>query len=57
MADIFDTSQSSLEFGESLLADAKRRSRKRQKKANIAGYTALALNVADTVLQRRANKK
>ena len=55
MADIFDTSQSSLEFGESLLVDAKRRSRKRQKKANIAGYTALALNVADTVLQRRAN--
>ena len=44
-------------FGQSLLASAQKRSKKRRKKAKIAGYAALALGIGDMVMQRRANSR
>lgn len=56
----FDSNQSSLEFGQSLLADKDRRdkkARKRQKKIKNVGYLLGAVGVADMFLAKKANKK
>jgi|TARA_Y100000310_G_scaffold218354_1_gene219607 hypothetical protein len=56
----FDPNQSSIEFGQSLLADAERRRKKRKrssKKIKNVGYLLSALKLGDLVLATKANKK
>ena len=52
-----DIGEGSQAYGQSLLASAQKRSKKRRKKAKIAGYAAMALGIGDMVMQRRANSR
>tara|TARA_R100001594_G_scaffold61290_1_gene95451 strand:- start:25483 stop:27558 length:2076 start_codon:yes stop_codon:yes gene_type:complete len=52
-----DIGQGSLEYGESLLAQAKKRSKKRKKKRRIFETIAGALTVGDFILKRKADHR